>query len=86
MSIKHTKVVALLLLVQLGHTKHCSFLNIFTSEIFRDYSCKSGAVVSGTVNRNTPHSIPVCSMFNEMAQNLNFFMFFPSITIMTLAS
>ena len=59
------------------------FLNIFTSEFFRDYWCKSGAVDSGAVNRNTPHRPPVCSMFNEVTQRLKFLMFFPSVTIMT---
>ena len=31
--------------------------------------------ISGAVNCNTPHSPPVCGMFNEMAQYLKFFMF-----------
>ena len=57
-----------------------------TSEFFRDCSCKSGPVDSGAVNRNTPHSPPVCSMFNEIAQNLKFLMFFSSLTIMTSTS
>ena len=42
--------------------------------------------MSGAVNPNTPHSPPVCSMFNEIAQFLKLFMFFPSVTIMTVAS
>ena len=42
--------------------------------------------MSGAVNPNTPHSPPVCAMFNEIAQYLKFFMFFPGVTIMTSAS
>ena len=42
--------------------------------------------MSGAVNPNTPHSPPVCIMFNEIAQYLKFFIFFPSVTIMTSAS
>ena len=44
---------------------------------------------SGAVNPNTPHSPPTCSTFNEIAQYLRFFMFFPnaiSVTIKTTAS
>ena len=37
---------------------------------------------SGAVNPKTSHSPPVCSMFNEIAQYLTFFMFFPGVTIM----
>ena len=33
--------------------------------------------MSGAVNSNTPHSPPVCIMFNEIAQYLKFFMFSP---------
>ena len=40
---------------------------------------------SGAVNRNTPHSPPVCSMFNEIAQYLKFFRFFHGVTRMTSA-
>ena len=61
-------------------------INIFTLEFFRDYSCKSGAVDSGAVNRNTPYSPRVCSMFNQIAQNVKFFMFFLSVKIMMSAS
>ena len=42
--------------------------------------------MSGTVNPNTLHSPPACSMFNEIAQCLKFFMFFSGVTIMTSAS
>ena len=31
--------------------------------------------MSGAVNPNTPHSPPVCTMFNEIVQCLKFFMF-----------
>ena len=41
--------------------------------------------MSGAVNPNTPRSPPVCTMFNEIAQYLKFFMFFPDVTIMTSA-
>ena len=80
MSIKHAKVVVLLLLVHLGTRSTVKLLNIFTSEFFRNYSCK---MMGGAVNRNTPRSPPVCSMFNETAQKLKFFMFFPGVTITT---
>ena len=39
--------------------------------------------MSGAVNLNILHSSPVCTMFNEIAQYLKFFMFFPGVTIMT---
>ena len=42
--------------------------------------------MSGAVNSNAPHSPLVCSMFNEIAQYLKFFMFLPGVTIMTLSS
>ena len=76
MSIKHPKVVVLLLLEQLGHTKHCSIFK-YTLLTKND---------SGAVNRNTSDSPPVCSMFNEIAQYLEFFMFFPGVTIATSVS
>ena len=41
---------------------------------------------SGAVNPNTPLSPPVCSMFNEIAQYLKFFMFFLGVTIMMSVS
>ena len=43
----------------------------------QNYSC---AVIP-----NTPHSPPVGSMFNKIAQNLTFFIFFPSVTKMMSA-
>ena len=39
--------------------------------------------MSGAVNLNILHSSPVCTMFNEIAQYLKFFMFFLGVTIMT---
>ena len=42
--------------------------------------------MSGAVNPNTLHNPPVCNMFDERAQYLKLFMFFPVVTIMTLAS
>ena len=36
--------------------------------------------MSAAVKSNTQHSPPVCSMFNERAQNLKFFMYFPDVT------
>ena len=41
--------------------------------------------MSGAVNPNTSYSPPVCTMFNEVAQYLKFFMFFLGVTIMTSA-
>ena len=41
---------------------------------------------SGAVNYNTPHKPPVCSMFDEIAQYLETFIFFPGATIMMSAS
>ena len=40
---------------------------------------------SGAGIPNTPHSPPVGSMFNEIAQNLKFFIFFPGVTKMMSA-
>ena len=39
--------------------------------------------MSSAVTSNTLHSSPVCTMFNDIAQYLKLFMFFPGITIMT---
>ena len=39
--------------------------------------------MSGAVNLNILHSSPVCTMFNEIAQYLKFFMIFPGVTIRT---
>ena len=39
--------------------------------------------MSSAVNPNTLHSPPVCNMFDERAQYLKLFMFFPGVTIMT---
>ena len=80
MSIKHPKVVVLLLLEQLGHTKHCSIFKYIYFGIFYRLLTQND---SGAVNRNTSDSPPVCSMFNEIAQYLKFFMFFPGVTIAT---
>ena len=66
-----------------AHEALFHFIYIFTSEFFSDYFMQND---SGAVNRNTPHSPPVCSMFLEMAQCLKFFMFFPGVTIMTSVS
>ena len=79
MSIKHPKVTVLLLLVQMGHTRHCSMYKYIYFEFFLEIK------MSGAVNPNTPRSPPVCTMFNEIAQYLKFFMFFPDVTIMTSA-
>ena len=76
MSIKYPKVTVLLLLMQLGHTKHCSMYKYIYCGIFGDCA----------VNPNTPHSPPVRRVFNEIAQYLRFFMFFLGVTIMTSAS
>ena len=49
--------------------------------------------MSGAVNPNTPHSPPVCTMFKEIAQYLEFFHVFPqyydnyvSVIVMTSSS
>ena len=60
MPIKHPKVTVLLLLVQLGHTKHCSMNKHIYFGIFLNIK------IRGTVSPNTPHSPPVCSMINEI--------------------
>ena len=66
MSIKHPKVTVLMLLVHLGTQSFVQCINIFTLEFLV-------IKVSGAVNPNTPHSPPVCTMFNETAQYLKFF-------------
>ena len=38
--------------------------------------------MSRAVNHNTSYSSPVRSMFNDIAQYLKIFKFFPSVTIM----
>ena len=69
-----------MLLVRLGHTKHCSiYVNIFTFEFFGDKN-------EWCSKPNTPHSPPVCTMFKEIAKYLKVFGFFHSITIMKSAS
>ena len=80
MSIKCPNVTVLLLLVQLGHTKHCSMYKCICFGIFLEIK------ISGAVNPSTSHSQPVGSMFNEIVQFLKLFMFFPGVLIMTSAS
>ena len=50
------------------------------------YQAPESSYFIAAVNRNTPHSPPVCSMFNKIAQYLKFFMFFPGVTITTSVS
>ena len=42
--------------------------------------------MSGAVNSSAPYSPPVCDMFNEIVQNLKFFMSFTGVTVMKLVS
>ena len=77
MSIKHPKITVLSWSWGTQSTVHC--INIFILEFLE-------IKMSGAVNPNTSHSPPVCTMFNEKAQYLKFFMLFPGVTIMTSTS
>ena len=80
MYLKRPKVTVFLLLVQLGHTKDCSMYK------YSYFGVSLLIKMSGAVNPNTPHSLLVCSMLNEIAKYLKLFMSLPSVTIMTSAS
>ena len=71
MSIKHPKVTILLLLVELGHTKHCSMYKYIVRNFLE-------IKMNGAVNPNTPYSPPVCSIVNEIAKYLKFSCFSPA--------